>query len=431
MDIYVVQPGDSLYSIAQRYGVNAGDIYEANELSDIPYLVVGQTLVIPTAQTVHTVRPGDTLWTIARRYGTTVSDIVALNGITNPDVIVPGNILRIPVRSQNYGYIEVNGYIEPSTPEREAQTIREVGEYLTYLSPFSYQVLIDGSLKPINDDTMLRTAREFRTASLLVITNFSNGNFDTDLVDTILEDTSLQDRLIANILSTMNNKGYYGINIDFERISPENRQLYNDFLRRITAALHEQNYVVSTALAPKDSDIQTGAWHGAHDYRAHGEIVDFVIIMTYEWGWSGGPPYAVAPVDLVEDVIRYAASVIPSRKIMMGMPLYGYDWTLPFVPGGRWARRIDPQQGIRLAAERGVAIQYNQQTQAPTFKYYDTDGVEHEVWFEDARSVRAKLLLVNKYDLRGVSYWLLGLSFPQNWLVLSDMYNIVKVIPES
>ncbi len=431
MDIYVVQPGDSLYSIAQRFGASADAIYAANGLSDIPYLVVGQALVIPTGETVHTVRPGDTLWTIARRYGTTVSDIVALNGITNPEALAPGTTLRIPVRARNYGYIEVNGYIEPSTPDKEAQTIREVGNDLTYLSPFSYQVKADGSLTPINDDTMLRTAREFRIAPLLVITNFSNGNFDTALVDSILKDTMLQDKLIANVLSIMNTKGYYGINIDFERISPENRQLYNDFLRRITAALHEQNYVVSTALAPKDSDLQTGSWHGAHDYKAHGEIVDFVIIMTYEWGWSGGPPYAVAPIDQVESVIRYAASVMPSRKIMMGMPLYGYDWTLPYMPGGRWARRLDPQQAIRLAAEKGAAIQFNEQTQAPTFKYYDTNGVQHEVWFEDARSVRAKLLLVNEYDLRGISYWLLGLSFPQNWEVLSSMYSIVKVIPET
>ncbi len=429
LDIHVVQPGDSLYNIAQRFGVDAGDIYEANELSGIPYLVVGQSIVIPTAETVHTVRPGDTLWSLSRRYGTTVSDIVALNGITNPDAVTPGTVLRIPVRERNYGYIEVNGYIEPTTPEEEAQTVREAGEYLTYLSPFSYQVQADGSLRAINDEAMLSAAQEFRVAPLLVITNFANGNFDTNLVDSILKDTGLQDTLIENVLNTMNAKGYYGINIDFERISPENRQLYNDFLRRITSALHAENYVVSTALAPKASDVQTGSWHGAHDYAAHGEIVDFVIIMTYEWGWSGGPPYAVAPVDLVEDVIQYAVSVIPSRKIMMGMPLYGYDWPLPYMPGGRWARRIDPQQAIRLAAEKGMAIQFNEQTQSPTFKYHDTNGIEHEVWFEDARSVRAKLLLVNQYDLRGVSYWLLGLSFPQNWAVLSSMYNIVKVVP--
>jgi spore germination protein len=429
LDIHVVQQGDSLYSIARRFGVDAGEIFAANQLNSIPYLVVGQSLVIPTVETAHTVRAGETLWSLARRYGTTVSDIVALNGITNPDAISPGTVLRIPVRTRNYGFIEVNGYIEPSTPEREAQIIREVGEYLTYLSPFSYQVRADGSLTPIRDETMLSAARDFRIAPLLVLTNFANGNFDTVLVDTILESTAIQDTLIANVLDVMRTKDYYGVNIDFERISPENRQLYNDFLRRITDALHQENYVVSTALAPKSSDVQTGAWHGAHDYAAHGAIVDFVIIMTYEWGWSGGPPYAVAPVDLVEEVIKYAVSVMPSRKIMMGMPLYGYDWPLPYMPGGRWARRIDPQQAIKLAAEKGVAIQFSEQTQSPTFKYRDANGIEHEVWFEDARSVRAKLLLVNEYDLRGVSYWVLGLSFPQNWAVLSSMYNIVKVIP--
>lgn len=429
MDIHVVQSGDSLYKIAQRYGVPADEIYRANELGDLPFLVIGQALVIPTREISHTVSPGETLFSIARRYGTTTSSIIALNGITNPDAIAPGTVLRIPVREKNYGFIEVNGYIEPSTPEKETQTIREVGEYLTYLSPFSYQVRADGSLIPINDATMLTTARNFRIAPLLVITNFANGNFSTELVDGILASTAVQDTLIANMIQTMRTKGYYGVNIDFERISPQNRELYNNFLRRVVAALHPLGYVVSTALAPKSSEVLTGTWHGAHDYRAHGEIVDFVIIMTYEWGWSGGPPYAVAPIDLVEDVIRYAASVIPSRKIMMGMPLYGYDWMLPFMPGGKWAKRLSPQEALALAAREGATIRFDAQTQSPTFKYYDNNRVEHEVWFEDARSVRAKLLLVNKYDLRGVSYWLLGLEFPQNWIVLDSMFSIVKVVP--
>ncbi len=424
----MVKQGDSLYSIARQYGVSADEIFNANELGDIPYLVVGQALVIPTRETAYTVAPGDTLFSIARRFGTTTGNIIALNGIANPDALVPGTTLRIPIREKNYGFIEVNGYIEPSTPEKETQIVRDVGEYLTYLSPFSYQVRADGSLKPINDAAMLSAAKEFRIAPLLVLTNFGTGTFDTELVDALLGDTAVQQTLINNMIQTMRAKGYYGVNIDFERISPENRELYNDFLRKVVAALHPLGYVVSTALAPKNSAYQTGAWHGAHDYKAHGEIVDFVILMTYEWGWSGGPPYAVAPIDLVEEVLRYAVSVIPSRKILMGMPLYGYDWMLPFMPGGKWAKRLSPQEALKLAAEVGATISYNEQTQAPTFKYYDSNGVQHEVWFEDARSIRAKLLLVNKYDLRGVSYWVLGLEFPQNWLILDSLYNIVKVI---
>lgn len=429
MDIHVVSAGDSLYNIAQRYGVSVDALYQANELGELPYLVVGQALVIPTTQVTHTVQSGETLFNIARRYGTTVGSIIALNSIADPDNIQPGLVLRVPVREKNYGNIEVNAYIEPSTPQRETQSVRAVGDYLTYLSPFSYQVQPDGSLTPINDSAMLAEARAHRVAPLLTITNFRGGNFDTELVDSILKSEALQNTLIQSMLSVMREKNYYGVNIDFERISPDMREAYNNFLRRVVAALRPQNFVVSTALAPKDADIRTGAWHGAHDYAAHGEIVDFVIIMTYEWGWSGGPPYAVAPIDLVEDVIRYAVSVIPSRKIVMGMPLYGYDWQLPFMPDERWARRLSPQQALLLAAQEGAEIRYDEQTQSPTFQYYDDNNAQHEVWFEDARSVRAKLMLVNKYDLRGVSYWVLGLPFPQNWIVLDSLYNIVKVVP--
>ncbi len=428
MTIYVVRSGDTLWEISRRFGVGMDRISAANGLEELPSLVVGQALVIPSTESAYRVQPGDSLWSIAQKYGTTVESIAALNGITNPERISVGMILRIPQARKQYGYIETNAYIEPSTPEVETQLTNEVGEYLTYISPFSYQVNADGSINPIDDTAIIQAARGHRTAPLMVITNFSNGNFDTEMVDTILKSQEIQRTLINNIITLMRNKGYYGLNIDFERISPENRQLYNDFLRRVVAALRPLNYPVSTALAPKPSDYQTGSWHGAHDYRAHGEIVDFVIIMTYEWGWSGGPPYAVAPINLVEDVIKYAVSVMPAKKIMMGMPLYGYDWTLPFVEGGRWARRVSPQDAIKLAARYNAAIEYDYKLQAPHFNYTDDNGARHEVWFEDARSVQAKLVLANNYGLRGTSYWVLGSSFPQNWVVLDEMFNIVKVV---
>ena len=426
--IHVVQPGDTLWALSNRYGVSTQRITAVNGLQDIPYLVVGQALVIPSTETAYRVRPGDTLWSISRRFNVPVSRIAEFNGITNPNVITPGMVLRIPELAKNYGFLEVNAYIEPSTAENETRTVSEVGRFLTFISPFSYQVRADGGLDPLNDTAILSAARQYRVAPLMVITNFQGGNFNTELVDTILESEALQRTLINNIIGVMREKGYYGLNIDFERISPQNRQLYNSFLRRVVAALRPLNYPVSTALAPKPEDYQTGSWHGAHDYRAHGEIVDFVILMTYEWGWSGGPPFAVAPLNLVEDVVRYAASVIPPRKIMMGMPLYGYDWPLPYMPGGQWARRVSPQRAIQLAAQYGSRINYDQRSQAPFFNYRDARGIEHVVWFEDARSIEAKLLLANRYGLRGVSYWVLGLPFPQNWAVLDNMFNIVKVV---
>ena len=428
MQIHVVQPGDTLYNIGQRYNADPQRIAELNGLESLPHLVVGQALVIEPRPRTHVVQPGESPYTIAQRYGVTVESLMEANGIENPEALQPGAQLVIPIRQRQYGFIEVNGYIEPSTAGRDTEIVNDVGEFLTYISPFSYQVRADGSLAAIQDEPVITAAYAQRAAPLMVITNFQDGNFDTELANTILNDANVTQALIGNVIDVLQQKGYYGLNVDFERIDPDNRQAYNDFLRKVVEALHPLGYIVTTALAPKPEDYTGGAWHGAHDYRAHGEIVDFVIIMTYEWGWSGGEPYAVAPIDLVEDVVRYAVSVIPPEKIMIGVPLYGYDWPLPYVPGGPWARRLSPQQAVQMAAQYGAQIQFDAQTQSPFFYYYDVEGVQHVVWFEDARSIEAKLLLANKYGLRGVSYWVLGLEFPQNWALLDSMFHIVKVV---
>src|SRR5690606_11100663 len=126
-----------------------------------------------------------------------------------------------------------------------------------------------------------------------------------------------------------------------------------------------EGLLISTALAPKTSATQAGEWYEAHDYRAHGEIVDFVVLMTYEWGYSGGPPMAVSPIGPVTDVVEYALTEMPASKIMLGQNLYGYDWTLPFKPGGEYARALSPVQAVALARTMNQAISYDEESQAP------------------------------------------------------------------
>ena len=147
--------------------------------------------------------------------------------------------------------------------------------------------------------------------------------------------------------------------------------------------------------------------------------------MTYEWGYSGGPAQAVSPIGPVRKVLEYAITEMPSSKILMGQNLYGYDWTLPFVQGTT-AKAVSPQQAIETAADYQVTIEYDQTAQAPHYTYTDNDDKQHEVWFEDARSIQAKFDLLKELKLRGMSYWKLGLAFPQNWLLISDNFNVRK-----
>lgn len=424
--IYVVKPGDSIWSIARNAGITPQSIMDANDINESTKLVVGQTLIIPSRERAYRVLPGDSLWSIARKFGVSVESIVRLNGITNPYSIYPGLVIRIPEKAKNYGTAQVNAFIQPSNPEKERGILKEPIKYLTYLTPFSHHVNADGSLTPLNDGTMLQIAKANGVKPLLSVTNISGANFDTNLISNILNNPSLQQTVINNMLQLLRSKGYAGVVIDFERIPPADRQKYNDFLRKVVQNLHP-NYLVATALAPKTYDVTTGSWHGAHDYKAHGEIVDFVIIMTYEWGWSGGPPMAVAPLDEVRKVINYAVSVIPPKKIMMGMALYGYDWTLPYTPGGEFAEAIGNQEAIDRAGKYGAIIKYDAKSQSPYYNYIDENKRQHVVWFEDARSVEAKYKLVSQYGLRGVSYWVLAQPFPQNWQVLDNMFNIEKL----
>src|SRR5690606_40668787 len=115
--------------------------------------------------------------------------------------------------------------------------------------------------------------------------------------------------------------------------------------------------------------------------------------------------------------------------MVLGAPLYGYDWTLPFVPGGEFARTLSPQAAVEQAGRMNAAIQYDPAAQAPYYRYWDAEGREHVVWFEDARSMQAKFDLIKTYGLAGISYWVLGNDFPQNWLLLSDNFNIRRVRP--
>ncbi len=424
--IHVVQPGDSIYSISKRYGVPMQQILDDNKLTANQLLMVGQAIVVVTDNIRHTVKKGQSLYSIAQYYGTTVQAILEANpSITDPNQIQVGQVIFVPVSKNKLGTIDVNGYVFPSVSD---EVLEQTLPHLTYLSIFSYQVRPNGSLTTIDDEPLIAAARAQNVAPMMVITNIrEGGSFDSELAHDILTDLNVQNTLINNIVNTLEAKNYYGLDIDFEYIYPEDRQNYNDFVSRVVNRLRPLGYTVATSLAPKTSSNQPGLLYEAHDYPVHGALVDHVIIMTYEWGYTYGPPQAVAPLNQVERVIQYAVTVIPNEKILMGIPNYGYDWTLPYVQGSA-ARSISNNGAIDLASRVKAQIMFDTRAQAPYFNYVDENKKRHVVWFEDARSIQAKLLLVDEYDLGGISIWTLMSYFPQMWLVVESMYNVNKVL---
>lgn len=471
MLIHVVNPGDSLWKISNYYYVPIERIIAINELQNINQLVIGQALVIPTEDFSHTVKSGESLWRIAQIYGTTAQEITKANPNINPNSIYPGIKLYIPARrhtispgeslwkiAQDYGVpletllqanqisnpamvspgttiviprsqkpsIYVNGYVYDFN-NQSSSVIREEAKYLTYLSPFAYRIREDGSLQTIEDNAVIRLAYAVNSIPMMSITNFTSTDLGQNLAHVVLSSNDIQQNLFTNIINIMKAKGYRGINIDFEGVLPADRELYNQFLQRMVTRMHREGFFVSTALAPKVSAEQQGTLYTAHDYAAHGKIADFVILMTYEWGYRLGPPQPISPLNEIIRVLNYAISVIPREKIYFGFQLYARDWLLPHIPGQE-AETFSMQEAVSRAIKYNAVIKYDSLSQTPYYNYRDAQGRQHEVWFEDARSAQAKFDTVKSYNLGGISYWALGFPFPQNWALLKDNFNIKKLI---
>jgi spore germination protein len=424
MFIHVVRAGETLWQIANRYAVTINSVASLNELQNPNQLIIGQTLVIPAPVTTHNVQPGESLWLIANRYGTTVQAIVNENQITNPNLIYPGQRLVIPKAKRT---IEVNAYTYQPSAEA-VRTVNEIGSLLTYVSPFAYLIAANGSLSPFNnDESIIRASLSNRVVPMMSVTNFTSTQTGSNVAHTILATPEIRNKVLDTIVQVMDTKGYRGINIDFENVLPADRELYNEFLQLTVNRLHPRGYFVSTALAPKTGPAQTGLLYEAHDYPAHGRIADFVVLMTYEWGYRFGPPRAISPINEMRKVVEYALSVMPANKIFLGFQIYARDWRIPHVQGQE-AETFSPQEALRRAIKHGASIQYDQTAQSPFFRYVDEQGQRHEVWFEDARSAQAKFNLIKDYNLGGVSYWALGYPYPENWALLRDNFAIRKLV---
>lgn len=374
---------------------------------------------------IFVVKRGDTLYSIAKKFGVTTERLSYINALSDPNRLTVGQTLVIPGDSSPQAEIEVNGYTYPNISDA---VLNEALPYMTFLCPFSWQMDASGGITPIDDKRMISRAYETATAPMLTLTNISpSGGFSSDIAHAIFTDEAVQATLIENILAALRSRGYYGVNLNIEYVYPFDREGYNAFLRRLSETLHPKGYYLSSAIAPKTSDEQYGLLYTAHDYEAHGKYCDRVIIMTYEWGYTYSAPQAVSPVNRIRSVLDYAVKKIPSGKILLGFSNYGYNWTLPWQQG-KAAAVISNTAAANLAAANFAQIRFDEKAQAPFFNYTDPSGVRHEVWFEDARSVRARLALVSEYGLAGISYWTINYANRAGFAVLESMYGTQKII---
>lgn len=424
MEIITVAPGDTVSSIAQNFGLNPQKIIYDNGLDDIGTLIVGQSLILLFPEDIYTANEDTSIGVISQQTATPERTIYRNNFFLGGSNRAPsGSSVVLQYTSNPQIRKIIGGYAYETIPQ---PLLQSVISYMTYLMPFTYGFTPDGTLISPADERLIETALNYGAKPLMHLSTLTeNGNFSNELANMLLSDETAIMTLYDNILNTVREKGYYGVDVDFEFLFAEDREKYVEFISGLTSLLNEYGYITVVALPPKTSDDQRGLLYEGIDYAALGRAANYQFLMTYEWGYRFGPPLAVAPIDSVRRVVEYAVSRIPPKQILLGISNYGYDWTLPFVRGESEAISISTVHALEIANEYNSEILFDETAMSPYFYYTDSLGSEHVVWFEDARSYRAKVALIEEYDLAGGFIWDLMRRNPQGFVTLNSLIDII------
>lgn len=238
--------------------------------------------------TIYVVQPNDTVDTIAESYQVPVDNIIYINQLAYPYALAIGQALLIPTADdeQERRSVITNGYAYPFINQG---VLESTLPYLTNLSIFSYGFTGQGELIPpaLNDTWMIEAAAGMGVNSILTLTPMdAEGRFSNILIHQMVNDEEAKNKLIQNILVTLGEKGYQGVDVDFEYILAEDRDAFTSFVAELTEVMNENGYETSVALAPKTSSDQKGLLYEGKDYRGLGAAANSVLLMTYEWGYT-------------------------------------------------------------------------------------------------------------------------------------------------
>jgi spore germination protein len=293
-------------------------------------------------------------------------------------------------------------------------SLRDQVHNLDVVSPYLYQVRPDGTINTYSADEGIRIMRNAGVKIVPMVTNQARWDDFTEQ----MEDEELRTEIIDRLVDLVEENDWDGIHIDFEAINAEDAELVTEFQKEISDRLWENDRMVTQAVIARVTDA-TSVWGGAYDYRELAQYNDLIVIMAYDYTpMSATRPGPVAPANWVRNVASYASQTIPQEKVLLGIPFYGYDWTLdeddPELADGT-SRAVRFSDVLALQGYDDIEFNWDDTAQSPWATYTDDDDREHEVWFENRDSLRHKLDIMIDYDLAGMAAWRLGQEDPEVW----------------
>jgi spore germination protein len=421
MTVHVVGSGEDLWSISKRYRVSMNSIMSVNGLPSAAALVPGLALYIPDnilPIRAYQIKAGDDIWQLAKKFNSNLSMIHAANPAIDPNHLHIGQIINIP--SAIKLKMAVLGFLVPSELTTTLSLIESLSHQLTYLAVVAYSFTNQGfAYNQIEDSAIVTKCKQVNITPLLMIRNFTTQGFSPELAGGVLENQTYRENLVASIVTLTRQRGFDGVSLDFEFIPPARRNDFNLFLAELKSELGD--LLLQVNVHAKSADLPTNRIVGAYDYAAIGKVVDLMAVMTIDYGYPSGPPAPIAPYEWIEQVIQYALTQLPPQKLLMALPLYGYDKDATTYT----TRGLSVLAAQNQAISKRTTIQFDNMAKSPWYRYW-LGTKEHIVWFADIRSYTEKYKLIDIYKLAGLTLWQISLSAPQHWAYVSKNISVLK-----
>lgn len=296
--------------------------------------------------------------------------------------------------------------------------------YLDIVSVDVFGLQMDGTVVG-NDPFQITAASELSHLEFYAcISNWNSdpavNDFDPELARAVI--STYKDKVIDQLVDLAQTEGYAGINIDFENLAYAedieiSRADFVIYIRQLAARLHETGRKLIISVPAKTGDDRDNTWSYPFDLAALGRETDYLQMMTYDQHGAWSDPGSISGADWVEECVKYTSSVVEPRKLLMGLPAYGYDWdlTAPVLENGnRPTTSFSWKDAASLLEKPGAEYTWDEPSQSPSVIYTE-NGSEHAAWFENTESIGAKMRLVPSYNLAGISVWALGMEDLSFW----------------
>lgn len=372
----------------------------------------------------YTIQSGDTLYSIARKFGLSPETLFLANPDVSMSALVIGQVIWLPHSQVVRDTIDVNGFTLPTI---SMQALADKLPFLSWISPLSYTIQSSGTLIYTDDSTVRRAASKAGVGAMMVVSNTDEtGTYSGALIHDVLSSELAQQTLLAAIIANLQRKRYYGLIVDFQYIYPPDYGNYAQFIQAVSGSLRPLGYIVCATVRLSVVTQERARLNEALQYTDYRYFFNNYILMNNECPPADG---SMQSLDLLQGAVEFSTSLFPSQMMLLGMPNCCYDWLMTSQADGMY-RPLSVWEAGSLSNYSRKGIELDPSSHLPYFQYEDTDGNPHIVCPSSDETTYESLALVRGYSLGGASFWRIELCSLDCFIAIAVHFEIRKPLAD-